>query len=268
MPAKTLQGKNAIITGASSGIGAGIARNLASRGCNVILVARREERLRALQSEIEKLYQVKVQVIPLDLTEANAAESLYQKTEGAGTEVDILVNNAGLAIFGEYPEITWERERNLYEVDIIAVAHLTRTFLRSMLNRKSGHVLLIASVMGMMPVPTFSSYAGAKAFVVNYGKSLNYELRNSGVNVTVASPGTTDSEFFNVAGQDITLAEKMTMMSSEKVAQLSVQAMLKRKPVAVIGGVSLFAVILTKFLPARAAAWLTYTMMMFAPQKS
>jgi uncharacterized protein len=267
MPTTQLDGKIALVTGASSGIGADIARELASRGCSVIIVARREERLLALKNDIESKYAVQVHAIAQDLTAPDAAEILFNKTEGKGLAVDILVNNAGLAIFGYYPEVSWERERKLYELDIISVAHLTRTFLQPMLKRNSGQILLVASIMGMMPVPSFSIYAGAKAFVVNYGKSLGYELRNTGVSVTVASPGTTDSEFFEAAGQPVSYAEKLTMMKSYAVARAAVNAMLKRKPLKVIGFASVFAVLLTKFLPVRLAAWLTYNMMTLAPKK-
>ncbi len=267
MSSKSLQGKNAVITGASSGIGAAIARDLASRGCNVILAARREEKLLELKKEIEGTYQVSARVMRVDLTQPDAVDSLYQQTEGSGTQVDILVNNAGLAIFGYYPEVTWERERELYELNVIALTRLTRLFLTGMLARKSGCIMLVASIMGMMPVPSFSIYAGTKAFVVNYGKSLNYELRNTGVHVTVVSPGTTDSEFFERAGQPVSYAENLTMMKSSAVARVAVNAMLNRRPIAVIGFASWFAVVLTKFLPTRAASWLTYTMMNFAPRE-
>ncbi len=264
---KPLHGKTAIVTGASSGIGAEIARELAARGCSLILVARREEKLNQLKNELEKQCAVSVSVITLDLTAPNAPQTLFEKTEGAGLYVDILVNNAGYALFGNYAQMTWERERNLYELDLLVPAHLTRLFLKPMLARKSGYILQIASIMGLMPVPTFSAYAGAKAFLANYGRSLNYELRGSGVSVTVAAPGTTQSEFFDVSGQPVTLAEKLTMMKSAQVARLAVNAMLKRKPIQVIGAAGKFAVVLTKFLPSTAAAWLTYVMMTFAPQK-
>lgn len=267
MPTLQLNGKTALVTGASSGIGAEIARDLAARGCNLVLVARREEKLLALKAELETKHGVSVHVIAQDLAVLNAAESVYTKTEAQGLAVDILVNNAGLAIFGYYPNITWERERNLYELDILAVAQLTRLYLKPMLERNTGYILMVASIMGMMPVPSFSIYAGAKAFVVNYGKSLAYELRKTGVSVTVASPGTTDSEFFEAAGQPVTLAEQLTMMKSSTVARIAVDAMLRRKPIKVIGPASILAVNLTKFMPARLAAWLTHTMMTFAPKK-
>ena len=267
MTTRQLNGKTALVTGASSGVGADIARELASRGCSVIITARREERLLALKNELESKYAVQVHVIVQDLSAPDAAEALFDQTEGKGLAVDILVNNAGLAIFGFYPEVSWQRERGLYELDIISVAHLTRTFLQPMLKRKSGQILLVASIMGMMPVPSFSIYAGAKAFVVNYGKSLGYELRNTGVSVTVVSPGTTATEFFEAAGQPVSYAEKLTMMKSGAVARSAVDAMLKRKPLKVIGFASVFAVVLTKFLPVWLAVWLTYTMMTLAPKK-
>lgn len=267
MSSPNLQKKNALVTGASSGIGADIARALAARGYNLVLVARREEKLRALQKEIEQAYSVSAQVIPLDLTLPNAAEILFQKTEGQGIEVEILVNNAGYALFGEYSEMAWEREENLYQLDMIVPAHLTRVFLKPMLARKSGYILLVASIMGLMPVPTFSSYAGAKAFMVNYGRSLSYELRNTGVSVTVAAPGTTESEFFEVSGQTMTLAEKLTLMKSPYVARVALNAMFKRKPIQVIGGASKAAVVMAKFLPSKAMSWVTYVMMTFAPQR-
>ena len=267
MPTSNIHGQTALVTGASSGIGADIARDLASRGANLVLVARRKERLDALKQELETKHSVKVSTITQDLTAPNAAEIIFQETEGKGMQIDILVNNAGFAIFGNHAEMTWEDERKLYELDILAVAHLTRLFLKPMLKRNRGYIMMLASIMGLMPVPTFSAYAGAKAYLVNFGKSLSYELRKTGVSVTVIAPGTTNSEFFEAAGQPITIAEQLTMMQSSTVARVAVNAMLNRRHLKVIGPASKIAVVLTKFLPVRAAAWLTHTMMTFAPKK-
>ncbi|MGE5222639.1 MAG: SDR family NAD(P)-dependent oxidoreductase [Omnitrophica WOR_2 bacterium] len=254
----SLYGKTAVVTGASSGIGRDIARQLAKYGCDLVLVARREERLRILQQELVKAHARDVLILPFDLAAPGAIEALYQQTGGSGRVVDILVNNAGFAIYEDYPDIPWERERLLYEVNMLAVTHLTRCFLKDMLARNQGYILLVASIMGYFPVPVYTTYSASKAFLMNYGLSLSYELRKTGVSVTTVAPGATDTEFLQVSGQKLNLAERFFMMKSSDVARSAVQAMLQRRVKVVIGTRNILVVALLRLLPDRVASWLAH----------
>ena len=158
---ETLQGKTALITGASSGLGAEFARQLAERGCNLILAARRMERLQELQTEISAKHNVCVDSISIDLLAPNASQQLYDQIKGSGKVVDVLVNNAGLGLYGEFWTNPWERLHQMLEVDVVALTHLTRLFLPDMLARNSGYILLIGSTGSFQPTPFYAAYAAA-----------------------------------------------------------------------------------------------------------
>jgi uncharacterized protein len=256
-----LSGQTALVTGASSGIGYEIARELGQLGCGLILVARRGERLKTLQSEIQESYAVPVEIYALDLTSENARQELYQQTAGNGQPVDILVNNAGFAIYGDYASIHWERERELLQINILALTHLTRLFLPGMLERNHGYLLLVSSIMGFTPVPGYTTYAASKSYVINYAHSLRYELRKSGVSVTVTTPGTTESEFLVVSGQQPSLYERMYRMKADDVARLSVRAMLKRQASVVPGWLNALSVFSSRVFPRQWLAGVTNWLM-------
>ncbi len=227
---KTLQAKTALVTGASSGMGVDFARELAQRGCNLILVARREEKLREVQEELSKQYGVEVAVIPIDLAETDAPQRLYDEIKSQGKAVDVLVNNAGFGIFGEFTEVPWTRQKQMLDIDIIALTHLTKLFIQDMLARDYGYILLVSSIGAYLPSPTYATYSASKRFVLDFGEALNFELRKTNVSCTVLSPGVTKSEFHQVAGQELTLFQRMTMIPSAKAARSGVKAMLKGKP--------------------------------------
>lgn len=254
-----LQGRRALVTGASSGLGADFARILAERGASLVLVARREDRLRALAQEIEDRHRTGVEVMPLDLYDENAPRRLYADLQSRGLAIDVLVNNAGHGLYGEFLEIPWERERQMLQVDIVALTHLTKLFLPDMVARNFGHVLQVASIGAYQPCPTYASYAAAKAYVLHFGEALAHELRHTKVRVTVLSPGYTETEFLQVSGQRKTLYQKMLAMGSREVAEIGIRAMLKGKPSLVAGwmnGLAAWSIRLTPRRMATAvAAW-------------
>jgi short-subunit dehydrogenase len=254
----TLQGKTALITGASSGLGADFARELATRGCNQILVARREELLRSLKEEIGGRHEVEVEIIPMDLTAPMAPQELHDRVQNQGRVVDVLINNAGYGLFGEFVDIPWEREQNMLELDIIVLTHLTKLFVRGMLARRFGYILQISSNGAYQPTPTYATYAAAKTYVLYFGEALNYELRNTGVSCTVLSPGVTATAFRNVAGQRTTLYQRVMMMPSRKVVRIGVEAMLKRRSSVVPGWVNAFLAWGTRLIPRRWSAALAH----------
>ena len=161
----TLRDRHALVTGASSGLGADFARELARRGAHLTLVARREDRLRSLQRELAGGHGVEVQVVVLDLNDGGAPERLLHATGEHGRPVDVLVNNAGFGLYGTFSELEWERERAMLELDMIVPVHLTKLFLPGMLDRGTGFVLNIASIGAYSPSPLYASYSAAKSFI-------------------------------------------------------------------------------------------------------
>ncbi|MFC1853162.1 SDR family NAD(P)-dependent oxidoreductase [candidate division CSSED10-310 bacterium] len=262
MSAENLKGRYALVTGASSGLGVDFARELASRGCNLILVARREDRLQSLQQELTAQYdEIEVTVTPLDLTASEAPQRLYDQILKAGKSVDILVNNAGFGVFGTHNDIPWEKEKNMLLLDIVVVAHLTKLFLKDMLDRNFGYILQVSSIGAYQPSPTYASYSATKSFVLSFGEALNYELRNTNVSCTVVSPGVTQTEFLEVAGQEPTLYQRTLMMKSPDVVRIGIKSMLKRKSSVIPGRLNALLAWSNRFVPRRLSAALTYRFM-------
>lgn len=249
-----LSGRTALVTGASSGLGVDFARILAERGCNLVLVARREDRLKEVREEIVSRRDVRVEVIPLDLAAPGAAQALYHRVRERGLVVDVLVNNAGFGLFGPFIEIPWEREHEMLELDVVALVHLTKLFSKDMVARNVGWILQVASIGAYQPSPTYATYSAAKSFVLSFGEALAYELRKTHVKVSVLSPGVTATEFLKVAGQKPTLFQRLSMMQSEPVARIGIDAMLKGKPSKVPGFSNAMTAWLMRFVPRRTQA--------------
>ena len=251
---RELAGRWALVTGASSGIGEAFARLLAREGMHVALAARREDRLRKLAGELESAHGVRSHVVALDLARPDAAEALHAETERAGLPVDLLVNNAGFGLFGRHVDIPWSREREMLELDVVALAHTTKLYVADMLKRDLGWVIQVASIGAYQPSPSYAAYSAAKAFVLSFGEALSYELRDTGVKVTVLSPGVTRSEFLAVAGQRTTLFQRATMMSAERVAEVGLRAVLRGRPSVIPGLVNRATAFSLRFIPRRAQA--------------
>lgn len=256
-----LHGKTALVTGASSGLGVDFARHLAARGCNLILVARRENQLRAVQQELSQRYKVDVMIRPMDLVASDAPQVLYDQIKAAGKQVDVLINNAGYGLYGEFTGIEWEREKNMLELNIITLMHLTKLFVKDMVARNFGFILQVASIGGYQPSPLYASYSATKSFVLNFGEALNYELRKTNVRCTVISPGITATEFLKVSGQQATLYQRMTMMKSEEVTRIGIESMLKGRPSIVPGWLNTLTVWSNRLMPRRFSAAVAHRLM-------
>lgn len=256
-----LHGKTALITGASSGLGVAFAHRLAARGACLILVARREEKLREVQHAIQETYGVQVEIIPMDLAAPDAPQRLYDHLRATGRIIEILINNAGLGLFGKFVDLDWERERAMLELDMIALVHLTKLFVKDMVAHRSGYVLHVASTGAYQPSPLYATYCAAKSFVLSFGEALNFELRGTGVKSAVLSPGVTRTEFHEVAGQDYRLYHRLTAMDSARVAEIGIRAMLKNRPSVVAGRVNSLMAWSNRLVPRRISAWAAYTMM-------
>lgn len=261
MSLPSLQGKLSLVTGASSGLGVDFARQLAAAGSDLVLVARREELLTALRDELTQRHGVAVQVIAMDLSAPHAAECLHGQLASQGRPVDVLINNAGYGLYGEFVELDWARERNMLELDILTLVHLSKLFGRDMARRRSGHILQIASIGAYQATPTYASYAAAKSFVLHFGEALHEELKPHGVVCTVLSPGVTATEFLKVSGQAITPYQKMAMMESPDVARIGLEALFRGRASIVPGFFNALAAWSNRLMPRRLSAQLAHRVM-------
>ncbi len=229
--------KVALITGASSGIGAQLARIHAEHGGDLVVVARRRDRLESLKTELEAAHGVTVHVLPKDLAQADAPQQIYDGVRLLGVPVDYLVNNAGFGLRGFFHQQDWALNEAMIKVNILALAALTRLFVPDMVARHSGRVLNLGSMAGFLPGPLNSVYYASKAFVLSFSEAIADELRHTGVTVTALCPGPTESEFTRTAQMsDVNLTR--TLASARQVAEVGYQAMLKGKTVVVPGGLN------------------------------
>lgn len=216
----------ALVTGASSGIGAAIARELAARGHGVTLVARREERLRTLADELAGAHGVRAETIAADLGEESARDALEAKLAELGLAVEVLVNNAGFGGFGPFADQDRDHELAMVRLNVEAVLDLEARFLPAMVGRERGAVINIASTAAFQPGPENATYAATKAFVLSHGEAVHEELRGSGVTLTTVCPGPVKTEFAEAAG--IGGVEERTpgvvWMTAEQIAAAAVKA--------------------------------------------
>ena len=190
------QGTTALVTGASSGLGEQFAIDLARRGTDLVLVARRLDRLEALAQRLRDDHGVSVVPLSMDLTQPGAAAAVRQALDERGTTISTLINNAGFGATGSFAEATGKSIGDLLAVNVTALAELTHTFLPDLVARGDGALVNLASVAAYQPIPNMSLYAASKAFVLSFTEALAHELRDSGVRVLALSPGSTRTEFY------------------------------------------------------------------------
>jgi hypothetical protein len=229
MSGSSIEGKWAVVTGASSGLGADFARELARRGCHVMLVARREERLQALAEELKRDHPgVESDIIPMDLGRCGAGRELHAAVRERDREVAVLVNNAGFGTFGPFLESSLERDTSMMHLNMVTLVELTKLFAQYMVRAGFGRILQVASIAAYQPTPVYALYSASKSFVLNFSEALGYELAGTGVRCTVLSPGVTATEFLEVAGQRSTSwYQRAVCTKSRTVARMGIEAMLK-----------------------------------------
>jgi len=247
------KGRTALVTGASSGLGADFARHLAAAGANLVVVARRADALEALGKELAARHGVAVDVVPMDLGAPGAPQALEAEVARRGRRVDVLVNNAGFGLYGEYLAVDAGRERAMMEIDVLVPLELTRRFGGAMVARKEGWVLQVSSIGGYQPNPLYATYGAAKAFILNWGEALNYEWRPKGVKVTVLSPGITATDFLKVSGQRATAYQRLVMMDSPTVTRVGLEALARGKGSVVPGWANKLTVWSNRLVPR---AWI------------
>ena len=242
----------AVVTGASSGIGADIARELAARGHGLVLVARREDRLKELAAELGA---VRVEVIACDVADPDARARLLDEVEDRGLTVDVLVNNAGLGTIGAVATADVDRELAQVRVNVEAVIDLTTRAVQRMVPRGRGAILNVGSTAGFQPFPGQAGYAATKAFVISYGEALRTELAGTGVTVATLNPGPVRTEFLQSAGMDEkTFAEafpKFMWMASRDVARVGVDALEHDRGTVIAGLASQVSTRLFGLIPKR-----------------
>jgi hypothetical protein len=226
------RGKWALITGASAGIGVALAKELAAGGANLVLTARREQRLEELSRELAAKHKIKTSVVAADLAEVTAPEKIYAFTRAQGISIELLINNAGFGAYGEVHTVEVGRLLDMVQVNCSAVVHLTRLFLPEMVERRSGDILILASTAAFQAVPYISTYAATKAFDLLFAEGLAEEMKPHGIRVCALCPGSTESEFHVVAGQEKFMRKAET---AEKVAHTGLKALAAGKSYVISG---------------------------------
>jgi short-subunit dehydrogenase len=226
-----------VVTGASSGIGAAIAKELASRGHSLALVARREERLRTLATELTSAHGVAAEVIAADLGDPAGRDHLADELRGRGRVVEVLVNNAGFGHQADFATSPRERMVEMVSINVETVVDLTSRFLPGMVDRGRGSVINIASTAAFQPLPGSAVYAASKSFVLSFSEAIRTELRGTGVTVTAVCPGPVRTEFMDVAGfggvEDRTPGA--VWMTPDELAQHAIEGAASDKRVVVPG---------------------------------
>lgn len=261
--------RTCVVTGASSGIGAELARQLAARGHGVTLVARREDRLRSLAQQLAHLHGVRAEVVAADLTQETERTAMVDTVRERGLTVDVLVNNAGLSTSGPLHRGDRQDELSMIRTDVEAVADLCALVLPGMVERRRGAILNVGSTAAFQPIPGQAGYGASKAFVVSFSHAIRAELKGTGVSVSVLCPGPVDTEFVERAGLGEAVGGRVPrafFMDAEAVARAGIDGLAAGRPVIIPGlGNKLSAVgghltprrvlmpLMTRFYPAMKA---------------
>jgi short-subunit dehydrogenase len=215
----------AVVTGASSGIGASLARLLAESGRDLFLVSRRGDALARLAGELAKANGIDASFLAADLGTPEGREAVFASTEGAGKAVSLLVNNAGFGLNGPEAELPLSRVLGMLQLNVVATAELTHRFLVSMRARGAGGILNVASTAAFYPTPYFAAYGASKAFILSFTQALHEEARKDGVTVTCLCPGYTKTNFGAVAGMRGAEGTPFPEMTADAVARIGLEAL-------------------------------------------
>ncbi|MCC7441704.1 MAG: SDR family oxidoreductase [Bdellovibrionales bacterium] len=262
---KKLSGMWAVVTGASSGIGEEYARQLAEMGASILVVARREERLRKLCEELKSKHGVETDFLPLDLTQDDSAERLFAHASRGGRKVQILVNNAGTGAYGPFTERPLTKHRDTVKLNLSSLTDTSYLFVNHM--RAHGlpsYISNVASIAAFLNVPNFAVYSGTKFYVRAFSEALHFELKSTNVAVSCLCPGGTTTEFLENAGQKLTAQGRMAMMPASAVARVGIRAMLAGKVTVAPGLMNKFITLLPRFLPT----WLFIPVAAFTMKQS
>ncbi|MCM3903855.1 MAG: SDR family oxidoreductase [Pyrinomonadaceae bacterium] len=244
-----------LITGASTGIGEAFARRLAALGRNVFLVARSEDKLVALCSELGRINSIRAQYVAMDLSKPESPARLFEETERRGLAIDMLINNAGFGSMGEFTKLDLARELEMIDLNVKALVDLTCRFLLPMRARKQGTIINVASTAGFQPVPFMATYAATKAFVLSFSEALWEENRPYGVHVMALCPGTTETNFFEAAR--IKKPPIRVAQTPEDVVDTAMRGLARRKSHIVSGWANLLMIESERLVPRSFVARVT-----------
>ncbi len=239
--------KTVLITGASSGIGKETAYKYAENNYNLVLVARRINRLEMIQKEIESKYSVSVELVNLDLSKIDSADVLYNKVKSKGIDVDVLINNAGFGINDSFLDSDIDKETDMILLNVVTLTRLTKLFVRDMVQKGEGHIINIASTAAFQPIPKFAVYGATKSYVLNFSEALAFELKGKNVSVTAICPGATQSEFAKVSKANEKVFKNKP--DSKDLAEFVYQSMKSGKVVAIHGLSNKLMVFSQRFAP-------------------
>ncbi len=218
-------GITALITGASGGIGAELARYHAARGGDLVLVARSEDKLKALQLELENAHKIKVMVVVADLAQPESADQIFSATEQAGLNIDILINNAGFGGHGKFHERQLRKDQAMMQVNMVSLVNLTHLYLQGMVQRNYGKILHVASTAAFLPGPLQAVYYATKSFVVSFSQAISQELEGTNVTSTALCPGAVATGFVSAGDlEGIKVWDKAA--TAESVAKCGYDAMI------------------------------------------
>jgi uncharacterized protein len=239
----------ALITGASSGLGAEFARRYAADGYDLLLVARRRESLHVLATELSARHGIRAESASVDLSSPDGAQSVGEAVRSLGLDVDVLLNNAGFGLSGRFATTSVERELAMIRLNVAAVVHLTKLFLPPMLTRRRGHIVNVASTAAFQPGPGMSVYYATKAFVLSFSEALAEELRGSGVAVSTVCFGPVPTGFQDVAGQRSGWLHARTMMDAPRAVDRAYRAVRRRRRLVIPGLVNRLLVQAQRVVP-------------------
>lgn len=244
--------RTALITGASAGIGTSFAHVFAEHGFDLVLTARRDDRLSELAKVIATQYGRRVHIVAADLADPSAPAKIEREITNASITIDVLVNNAGYGLAGNFLDCTWEQHRDFLQVMVTAVADLTRRFLPGMIARRYGRIINVASLAGLVPVSAgHTLYGASKSMLIKFSQSLALEAMAHNVHVTALCPGFTYSEFHDVNGmrQQVSQLPSFMWMDADTVARQGYDAVMRGDIVCVNGRVNRFIAFITRVMP-------------------
>jgi short-subunit dehydrogenase len=242
----------ALITGASNGIGLELAKIHASKGDNLVLVARNKEKLDALKKELENRFKIYVYTIGKDLSVINSAEEVYNEITQQNISVDYLINNAGFGDFGMFTETNWDKELQMINLNITTLTQFTKIFLKDMVRRRSGKIMNVASTAAFQSGPTMAVYFATKSYVLHFSEAIDNEVREKGVTITALCPGPTESGFQVAAAlEESGLFKGKKIPKANEVASYGYKAMMKGKTVAIHGFMNAILANSVRFMPRK-----------------
>ena len=252
--ASRVASRTALITGASSGIGEAFAEVFAAHGFDLVITARREDRLSAVAARLEQRYGIRVLVFVADHSRPDTAERLCTELATRGLTIDALVNNAGYGVPGAFVASPWQRHQDMLQVMVVGLAELTHRLLPGMIERGYGRIVNVASLAGLVPAPAgHTLYAAAKALVIKFSEALSNEVRKHNVHVTAVCPGFTISEFHDVTGtrEQMKSLPSWMWMDSPTVARQGFEAVMAGTPIYINGRVNRSIALLVRYVPQR-----------------